>query len=64
MRARIVRLLLGMLLFMPLILTQAQTGYAAPRASWHHSQVLNPSVCGTPRFDSWYGYYYYPHCNC
>ena len=63
MRARIVRLLLGMLLFMPLILTLAPTGNAAPR-TWQHSQVLNPSVCGTPRFDFWYGYYYYPHCRC
>jgi hypothetical protein len=24
----------------------------------------NASVCGTPRFDFWCGYYYYPYCRC
>ena len=59
-----VKLLLGVLLFVPPMLTLAQTGNAASRGTWHHSQVLNPSVCGTPRFDFWYGYYYYPNCRC
>jgi len=65
MRARTVaNLLLGVLLFVQLMLTLAPTVNAASRGTWQHSQVLNPSVCGTPRFDFWYGYHYYPHCRC
>jgi hypothetical protein len=58
--------LLGTLLLVPVMLAQAQAE-SASHGNWHHRQLHylpNSSICGTPRFDFWYGYYYYPGCRC
>ena len=59
----VVTSLLGALLLAPLTLAPAQAARAS-RGAGHNSQVPNASICGTPRFDFWYGYYYYPYCRC
>jgi hypothetical protein len=59
----VVTALVGTLLLAPPMLGHTQ----ASHGNWHHRQVhygLNSSICGAPRFDFWYGYYYYPGCRC
>jgi hypothetical protein len=47
--------LFGTLILVPMMLAHAQASNAS-KARYGP----NASVCGTPRFDFWYGYYYYP----
>jgi hypothetical protein len=56
----------GSLLLAPLMLAHAQAE-SASHGNWHQRQLHygpSSSNCGTPRFDFWYGYYYYPGCRC
>lgn len=62
----VVTALVGTLLLAALAPAHAQAE-SASHGNWHHRQLhygLNSSICGTPRFDFWYGYYYYPGCRC
>ena len=50
-----------------LLLAALTPAHAHSHGNWHHRQLHygpTSSICGTPRFDFWYGYYYYPGCRC
>jgi len=68
MRARIITVaaLAGGLLLGPPTLGLAQAGTMSHGNwhNWHEHYRPNFSICGNPRFEFWYGYWYYPGCRC